>query len=251
MPLINLNLTFFRNVSYKNESDSVAWPFIQVKPAAVGQGSAVDIIQAAMKSVTLLGCLTVLLVFVSALAAGQTRTETSSDKSAENSTLTDGYVNSVRYGRAYSGDAYLDEAYHECLNTKSAFSCFKYKSLRYIHKLASPSDNSLVSDSEGFNVMGNTIKLISIPDSMTASKEYVKSMFPDSQPRSSDSELERMYKFMLREAETFVRNHALTLRISTDSATSRDIDAAQSPRIVDEDQLQRDLLDGSNVAGNK
>lgn len=218
---------------------------------SVGQESAVDIIQAAMKSVTLLCHMTVLLVFASALGAGgQTRTETSPEKSAENSTLTEGYVNSVRYGRAYSGDTYLDEAYHECLNTKSAFSCFKYKSLRYIHKLVSPVDNSLVSDSEGFNVMGNTIKLVSIPESMTVSKEYVKSLFPDSQPRSSDSELERMYKFMLREAETFVRHHAITLRISTDSTTSRDIDAGQSPRIVDEDQLEKDLQDGSNIAGN-
>ena len=209
------------------------------------------IIQAAMKSVTLLSYLTVLLVFASALETGQTRIETSPDKSAENSTLTEEYVNSVRYGRAYTGDAYLDEAYHECLNTKSAFSCFKYKSLRYIHKLASPSvDNSLMSDSEGMNVMGNTIKLISVPESMTASKEYVKSLFPDSQPRSSDSELERMYKFVLREAEIFVRNHALTLRISTDSATSRNIDAAQNPRIVDEDQLEKDLQDSSNIAGN-
>lgn len=209
------------------------------------------IIPAAMKSVTLLSCFTVLLVFASALEAGQTPTETLPDKSAENSTLAEGIVNSVRYGRVYSGDAYLDDAYHECLNTKSAFSCFKYKSLRYIHKLASPSvDNSLVSDSEGLNVMGNTIKLISVPEDMTASKEYVKSLFPDSQPRSSDSELERMYKFVLREAETFVRNHALTIRISTDSATSRGIDAAQSPRIVEEEQLQKDLQDGSNMAGN-
>lgn len=218
---------------------------------SVCQGSAVDISQATMKSAALLSYLTVLLVFASALEAVQTRTDSSPDKSAENSTLTEEYVNSVRYGRAYSGDAYLDEAYHECLNTKSAFSCFKYKSLRYIRKLASPSvDNSLVSDSEGFNVMGNTIKLISIPESMTASKEYVKSLFPESQPRSSDSELERMYKFVLREAQTFVRNHALTLRLFTDSATSRDIDAAQSPRIVDEDQLEKDLQDASNTAGN-
>lgn len=210
-----------------------------------------DIIQATMKSATLLSYLAVLLVFASALEAVQTRTETSPDKSAENATLTEEFVNSVRYGRAYSGDEYLDEAYHECLNMKSAFSCFKYKSLRYIHKLASPSvDNSLVSDSKGFNVMGNTIKLISIPESMTASEEYVKSLFPESQPRSSDSELERMYKFVLREAQTFVRNHALTLRLSTDSATSRDIDAAQSPRIMDEDQLEKDLQDGSNTAGN-
>lgn len=217
----------------------------------MGQGSAVDIIQATMKSATLLSYLTVLLVFASALETVQTRTETSPDKSAENSTLTEEYVNSVRYGRAYSGDAYLDEAYHECLNTKSAFSCFKYKSLRYIHKLSSPSvENSLVSDSEGFNVMGNTIKLISIPESMTASKEYVKNLFPESQPRSSDSELERMYKFVLREAQIFVRNHALTLRLSADSATSRDIDAAQSPRIMDEDQLEKDLQDVSNTAGN-
>jgi len=217
----------------------------------VGQGSAVDIIQATMKSATLLSYLTVLLVFASALETVQTRTETSPDKSAENSTLTEEYVNSVRYGRAYSGDAYLDEAYHECLNTKSAFSCFKYKSLRYIHKLSSPSvENSLVSDSEGFNVMGNTIKLISIPESMTVSKEYVKNLFPESQPRSSDSELERMYKFVLREAQIFVRNHALTLRLSADSATSRDIDAAQSPRIMDEDQLEKDLQDVSNTAGN-
>lgn len=217
----------------------------------MGQGSAVDIIQATMKSATLLSYLTVLLVFASALETVQTRTETSPDKSAENSTLTEEYVNSVRYGRAYSGDAYLDEAYHECLNTKSAFSCFKYKSLRYIHKLSSPSvENSLVSDSEGFNVMGNTIKLISIPESMTVSKEYVKNLFPESQPRSSDSELERMYKFVLREAQIFVRNHALTLRLSADSATSRDIDAAQSPRIMDEDQLEKDLQDVSNTAGN-
>jgi hypothetical protein len=204
-----------------------------------------------MKSVKLLSYLTVSLVFASALEAGQTRVETSAVESSENSTLTAGNMNSIRYGRAYSGDAYLDEAYNECLSTKSAFSCFKYKSLRYIHKIASPSvDNSLVSDSEGFNVMGNTIKLVRIPESMTASKEYVESLFPDSQPRSSDSELERMYKFMLREAEIFVRNHALTLRISADSATSRDINAAQSPRIVDEDQLEKDLQDSNNIEGN-
>jgi hypothetical protein len=218
---------------------------------SVGQGSAVGIIQAAMKSVTLLSYLIVLFVFASALEADQTRTETSTDKSVDNSTLTEGYVNSVRYGRAYSGDAYLDEAYHQCLNTKSAFSCFKYKSLRYIQKLASPSiDNSLVSDSEGLNVMGNTIKLISIPESMTASKEYVKSLLPDSQPRSSDSELERMYKFVLREAGTFVRSHAITVSIPTDSVTSRDINSAQNPRIVDEEQLENDIEDGSNIAGN-
>lgn len=215
------------------------------------QVSAVGIIQAAMKSVTLLSYLTVLLVFASALAAEQTSAETSPDKSEVNSTLTEGYVNSVRYGRAYSGDAYLDDAYHECLSTKSALSCFKYKSLRYIQKLASPSfDNSLVSDSEGLNVMGSRIKLVGIPESMTASKEFVNSLFPDSQPRSSDSELERMYKFVLRVAETFVRNHAITVRVPTDSVTSRDINAAQSPRIVDEEQLEKDVQDGSNTAGN-
>jgi hypothetical protein len=211
----------------------------------------VNITQAAMKSITLLTYFTVLFVFASALEAGQTRIETSPDTPLENFTSTEGYANSVRYGRAYSGDSYLDEAYNECLSTKGVFSCFKYKSLRYIHKMASPSvENSLVSGSEGLNVMGNRIRLVSIPDGMTASKEYVKSLFPDSQPRSSDSELERLYKFMLREAEIFVRNHALTLKIPTDSATSRDINAAQSPRIVDEDQLEKDLHDDSSIAGN-
>jgi hypothetical protein len=117
--------------------------------------------------------------------------------------------------------------------------------------MALPSvENSLVSGSEGLNVMGNTIRLVSIPESMTASKEYVKSLFPDSQPRSSDSELERLYKFILREAEIFVRNHAIAMKIPTDSATSRDINAAQSPRIVDEDQLEKELHDDTNVAGN-
>lgn len=210
-----------------------------------------NITQATMKSVTLLSYFTVLVVFASTLQAGQTSTETSPNISPENFTSTEANVNSVRYGRAYSGDTYLDDAYHECLSTKSAFSCFKYKSLRYIHKMALPSvENSLVSGSEGLNVMGNTIRLVSIPESMTASKEYVKSLFPDSQPRSSDSELERLYKFILREAEIFVRNHAIAMKIPTDSATSRDINAAQSPRIVDEDQLEKELHDDTNVAGN-
>jgi hypothetical protein len=116
--------------------------------------------------------------------------------------------------------------------------------------MASPSvENSLMSGSEGFNVLGNTIRLVSIPESMAAPKEYVTTLFPDSQPRSSDSELERLYKFILREAEVFVRNHALTLRIPTDSATSRDMNSAQSPRIIDEEQLEKDLSD-NNIAGN-
>lgn len=209
-----------------------------------------NIIQAAMKSIPLLGYFTVLFVFVSALESGQTRNETSPDKWTENFTSTEGSVYSGRYERVHSGDMYLDEAYHECLNTKSAFSCLKYKSLRYVHKMASPSvENSLMSGSEGFNVLGNTIRLVSIPESMAAPKEYVTTLFPDSQPRSSDSELERLYKFILREAEVFVRNHALTLRIPTDSATSRDMNSAQSPRIIDEEQLEKDLSD-NNIAGN-
>ncbi|PNF33308.1 hypothetical protein B7P43_G07743 [Cryptotermes secundus] len=91
--------------------------------------------------------------------------------------------------------------------------------------------------------MGSTIRLVSIPENTAASKEYVKTLFPDSQPRSSDSELEGLYKFTLREAENFLRTHALALRIPTGSATSRDIDAGQNPRIVDEDHPEKDLQD--------
>jgi hypothetical protein len=107
-----------------------------------------------------------------------------------------------------------------------------------------------VSNSEGFNIMGTTIRLVSIPENTAASKEYVKTLFPDSQPRSSDSELEGLYKFTLREAETFVRTHALALRIPTGSATSRDIDAGQNPWIVDEDHPKKDLHDDNAATGN-
>lgn len=206
----------------------------------------------AMKSLSLLGCFTVLLVFTSALDINPRDDISSSEKVIEQITLREERVNSSgRYGRAYYGDRYLDDAHTSCLSTKSTFSCLKYKALRYLHKLASPSvDNALGSDSEGLKVTGGMVRLVTIPENMVASKEYVKTLFPDSQPRSSDSELERLYKFTLREAELFVRSHALALRIPTESATSRDIDAAQSPRIVDEDHPEKDLQDDNDVTGN-
>jgi hypothetical protein len=196
----------------------------------------------------LIGYFLVLLVFASASEVSQT----SEDKLQENVTLTEGHINSTRiYERSYSGDSYFDGAYNECFNTKSKISCFKYKALRYLHKILSPSvENSLMSNSEGFNFMGSTIRLVRIPENTAASKEYVKTLFPDSQPRSSDSELEGLYKFTLRGAEKFVRTHALALRIPTGSATSRDIDAGQRPRIVDEDHPEKDLQDDNNTTGN-
>jgi hypothetical protein len=205
-----------------------------------------------MKKAVLIGCLIVLLVFASASEISETHPVTSEDKLTENATLTDGHVNSSRrYGRSYSGDSYLDEAYNECFNTKNTFSCFKYKALRYLHKISSPSaDNLLASNSDGLKFMGSTMRLVSIPENMAASKEYVKTLFPDSEPRSSDSELDGLYKFSLREAERFVRNHALALRIPTGSATSRDIDAGQSPRIVDEDEPEKNLQDDNAITGN-
>jgi hypothetical protein len=98
--------------------------------------------------------------------------------------------------------------------------------------------------------MGSMIRLVSVPENMAASKEYVRTFFPDSEPRSSDSELERLYKFTLREAERFVRNHALAMRIPTDSARNRNTDAAQIPRIVDEDHPEKDLHDDNAITGN-
>jgi hypothetical protein len=204
-----------------------------------------------MKSLTLIGCVVVLLVFASASQISETQRETSDSKTRENVTSTDGYINSSRtYERSYSGDIYLDGAYNECFNTKSTFSCFKYKALRRLHKLTSPSaDNSLGSNSEGLKIMGSTMRLVSIPENTAASKEHAKTLFPDSQPRSTDSELEGLYKFALREAEKFVRSHALAFSIPTGSATGRDIDAGQSPRIVDEDHPEKDLQDDV-ISGN-
>lgn len=192
-----------------------------------------------------------LLVFTSALEISPRHHVISSDKVIEKFTETEEPVNSSsRYGRAYSGDSYLDEAHTSCLNKKSIFSCFKYKALRYLYKIASPSvHNNLVSDSERLPVVGSMVRLVSIPESMAASKEHVKTLFPDSQPRSSDSELERLYKFTLRQAERFVRNYALALRIPTQSATSRYIDAVENPRIVDEDNPEQDLQDDNALTG--
>lgn len=205
-----------------------------------------------MKSLMLTGCVIVLLVFASASQISQTQRETLENESRQNITLTEGHINSSRaYERSYSGDVYFDGAYNECFNTKSAFSCFKYTALRYLHKLSSPSaDNSLRSNSEGLKLMGSTMRLISIPENTAASKEYVKTLFPDSQHRSTDSELEGLYKFTLREAEKFVRTHALALSIPTGSATSRDIEAGQGPRIVDEDHPDKDLQDDNVKTGN-
>jgi hypothetical protein len=205
-----------------------------------------------MESLTLIGCFAVLLVYASASQISQTQRATSKDKIKENFTSTEGHANFNRtYERSYLGDIYLDGAYNECFNTKNTFSCFKYKALRYLHKISSSSaDNSLLTNSEGLKVMGSTMRLVSIPENTAASKEYVKSLFPDSQPRSTDSELEGLYKFTLREAEKFVRTHALALSIPTGSATSRDIDAAQGPRIVDADHPEKDLQDDNTITGN-
>lgn len=209
-----------------------------------------NIITVTMKNVSLVGYLTVLFVFTGALEITPRHHDISADKVIEKFTLTELVNSSSRYGRAYSGDNYLDEAQTSCLNTKRVFSCFKYKALRYLHKLASPSvENTLASDSEELRMAGGMIHLVGIPESMAASEEYVKTLFPDSQPRSSDSELERLYKFTLRQAERFVRTHALALRIPTESATNRGMDAAEGPRIVDEDNPQKDLQDDNTLTG--
>jgi hypothetical protein len=238
--------------SYKDEFVIVSQSFkcLLVRSTSC-KASAVNNITVTMKNITLLGCFTVLFVFTGALEIRQMHHVISTDKAIEKFTLTELPVNSSsRYGRTYTGDSYLDEVHTSCLNTKSIFSCFKYKALRYLQKVASPSaDNTLVPDSEGLPMVGSMVRLVSIPESMAASKEFVKTLFPDSQPRSSDSELERLYKFTLRQAERFARSHALALRIPTQSATNGYTGAAQSPRIVDEDHPENDLQDDNAISG--
>ncbi|XP_069679290.1 uncharacterized protein [Periplaneta americana] len=187
--------------------------------------------------------LSVLFMFASGYEINPTPSIPSDDKVVNVTVLPDNLNSSSRRGRVYSGDSYLDESYDTCLATRNSLSCFKYKALRYLHKVASPALDvrSKVSDSEGLKVLGSTVRLVIIPEKMAASKDSVKALFPDSQPRSSDSELEKLYKFVLREAERFARSHALSVRIPTGSSTSRDIEAADSPRIVDEEDLNKDL----------
>ena len=147
-----------------------------------------------------------------------------------------------RRSRAYSGDIYLDGAYDSCIKFSNALSCFKYKALKYLHKIATPN----LEESKfaaGLQIFGTNVKLVAVPENMETSRQIIRSLLPNSEPRSSDSELDGLYKFVLREAERFVGSHALSVRIPSGVTSGRDVDSAQTPRLIDEENISNNVED--------
>ncbi|XP_067008003.2 uncharacterized protein [Anabrus simplex] len=137
------------------------------------------------------------------------------------------FNNDSLYRNFSSGDMYLDEAYDTCLQYRTSLKCAKYKALKYLYDITSPY--------QGHNdaiVLGNAVKLVTIPRKPS---EPSSPLFPDSQPRSTDSELDKVFGFALRRMERFIMARAVSvdLPVATPGARGLDEDA---PRLVDENQ---------------
>ncbi|KDR17760.1 hypothetical protein L798_07501 [Zootermopsis nevadensis] len=156
-------------------------------------------------------------------------------------------VNKTNSSMDYStGDSYLDEAYFGCVIARDMSTCVKYEALKYIHEVTSPfkgsSDNGTSRRSE-LNLWG-PLKLIALPPSEEPTK--VQQMFSDSSPRSTDSELMRLFRFTLRQVERFVRAYSLAINVPTRLSSDGGAEDFETPRIIDDDFFSSSL---KGVAG--
>jgi hypothetical protein len=147
----------------------------------------------------------------------------------------------------YSGDSYLDEAYDGCLIARDMHACVKYRALKYIHDIASPfkgkKDDGSLRLSE-VKIWG-PLKLITLPPHEKPTK--VEQLFLESNARSTDSELMRLFRFTLRQVERFVRAYALVVNVPAGLSSGASEGSFETPRLVDEDFFSGSLSEGKCV----
>lgn len=192
---------------------------------------------------------TVLLVFVLTILRTDATpalniNESSNTTSPENVAAVNKTTSSMDYS---SGDSYLDEAYDGCVIARDMSTCVKYRALKYIHDMTSlfegARDSGNLRRSE-FNIWG-PLKLIALPPHEKPTK--VEQLFSDSNPRSTDSELMRLFRFTLRQVERFMRAYALIINVPTGFSSGGSAENLETPRIIDDDFFSGSLREGKSV----
>ncbi|XP_071441604.1 uncharacterized protein [Hetaerina americana] len=131
--------------------------------------------------------------------------------------------------REFFGDSYLDGAREQCARASGAadsfFPCVKFRALRFVHRLASPDDESAASRI----VLSDSVHLVR---SAQSSRERI---FPsgatEDDQRGDSYELERLARFGMREMERFANSHAVAFRVGGDGQGSA--------RLIDEDAPEK------------
>ncbi|EDV43733.1 uncharacterized protein Dana_GF16371 [Drosophila ananassae] len=116
--------------------------------------------------------------------------------------------------RAVHSDAYIARNQKQCFDTRSLVSCIKYKASKLIWKLAT---NSLgfFPNEYGRELPGDKNRWLRMVQLGEPANEVV--VFNDAKSLEGDSELTLILKFLKRAVETFGRNHALQLTLSSET----------------------------------
>jgi hypothetical protein len=186
---------------------------------------------------------TVLLVFILIILRTDA-TPALNIKEPSNITATENVTMSNTDKEQLSGDPYLDEAYKDCVTAKDTSACVKYKVLRYIHEISAPSEeNGSVRNSE--IPLRGPLKLVTLLHrDMTPTND--EQLFSESDPRSTDSEPIKLFRFILRELERFVKSYALAFNVPMALSSGRNAEDGVKPRLI-YDFLSDSLQEGKNI----
>ncbi|KAH8295219.1 hypothetical protein KR018_008795 [Drosophila ironensis] len=116
--------------------------------------------------------------------------------------------------RAAHSDAYIARNQKQCFETRSLVSCIKYKASRLIWKVATNSLGFFPSE-YGRDLPGDKNRWLRLVQLGEPANEVA--VFNDAKSLEGDSELTNILKFLKRALETFGRNHALQLTLSSES----------------------------------
>ncbi|KAH8382488.1 hypothetical protein KR009_003760 [Drosophila setifemur] len=126
--------------------------------------------------------------------------------------------------RAIRSDAYIARNQKQCFETRSLVSCIKYKASKMIWKLATNSLGFFPSE-YGREMPGDKGRWLRLVQVGEPAEDVV--VFNDAKSLEGDSELTLILKFLKRAVETFGRNHALQLALSSETG-ARVIDESEA-----------------------
>jgi hypothetical protein len=150
-----------------------------------------------------------------------------------------------------SSDPYLYEVYDACVIAKDMYTCAKYRALKYIHDMTSPFEETRDHGSlrrPEFKLWGSLRLIALLPHERST---QVESLFPESNPRSTDSVFMRLFRFTLRQVERFVRAYGLVINVPTGLSSGGSAEYVDTPRVIDEDILNGSLKEGKSVERSK
>ncbi|KAL1137936.1 hypothetical protein AAG570_009631 [Ranatra chinensis] len=128
-------------------------------------------------------------------------------------------------------DAYLGEQRELCQKDGGFFQCSKFRLLAAVDRLFATEEVS----------MGRHLRLVPTPRSQLVRLMGEPYEFSATQ-RSSDSQLTRLFKFLSRRAERFVKSRSIELKLSPEITNG----GRYQPRFVDEIYSEIDAIEDKN-----